>query len=67
MKADQQLQRIRRRYVKVVRRGEHWAALLEIDHQSFYVVENTTKSRAQWFAKMLTVALARMIEAETPL
>ena len=55
--------RLRRRYTRVVKMGDHWNTYLQIDHQGFCVVEQTTRERAQWFGKMLAVALDRMLSA----
>ena len=57
--------RLRRRYTRVVKMGDHWNTYLQIDHQGFCVVEQTTRERAQWFGKMLAVALDRMLSANT--
>lgn len=56
---------LRRRYTRVVRLAGQWFTYLQIDHQGFLVVESRSKKRAQWFAKMLGIALARMVEKET--
>ena len=53
---------IRKRYVRVVNYGDVWVTYLQIDHQGFEVVRDTTKARASWFAKMLSIALARMAD-----
>lgn len=57
--------RLRRRYVRTVKMGDQWNTYLQIDHQGFCVVEQTTRARAQWFGKMLAVALDRMLSANT--
>lgn len=44
--------------------GDKWNTYLQIDHQSFCVVDQTSKKRAMWFANMLAVALDRMTKAE---
>lgn len=53
--------RLRRRYTRVVKMGDKWNTYLQIDHQGFCVVEQTCRHRAQWFGKMLAVALERML------
>ena len=53
---------IKKRYTRVVNIGGMWNTYLQIDHQGFCVVEQTTRKRAMWFARMLAVALARMME-----
>ena len=55
--------RLRRRYVRTVKIGDKWNTYLQIDHQGFCVVEQTSRQRAQWFGKMLAVALERMLTA----
>ena len=55
--------RLRRRYTRVVKIGDQWNTYLQIDHQGFCVVEQTSRARAQWFGKMLAVALDRMFSA----
>jgi hypothetical protein len=59
--------RIRRRYTRVVKIGDKWNTYLQIDHQGFCVVEQTCRHRAQWFGKMLAVALERMLAANEKL
>jgi hypothetical protein len=59
----QSVPRLRRRYTRVVKIGDKWNTYLQIDHQGFCVVEQTTRRRAQWFSKMLATALARMLFA----
>lgn len=59
------VRRLRRRYTRVVKMGDRWNTYLQIDHQGFCVVEQTTRSRAQWFGKMLAGALARMLSENT--
>jgi hypothetical protein len=46
-----------------VKIGDKWNTYLQIDHQGFCVVEQTCRQRAQWFGKMLAVALERMLAA----
>ena len=55
--------RLRRRYVRTVKIGDKWNTYLQIDQQGFCVVEQTSRHRAQWFGKMLAVALERMMAA----
>ena len=43
--------------------GDKWNTYLQIDHQGFCVVEQTSRHRAQWFGKMLAIALERMLAA----
>jgi hypothetical protein len=55
---------LRKRYVRVVKMGEEWCTYLQIDHQGFCVVSETSKRRAEWYGRMLGIALARMVERE---
>lgn len=40
-----------------------WGCWLQIDHQTFGVVEDTERSRAEWFARQLAIALARLVRS----
>ena len=62
-KARSQQRMVRHRYTRVVKMGDKWNTYLQIDHQGFCVVEQTCRHRAQWFGKMLAVALERMLAA----
>lgn len=53
-------------YTRVVKIGDKWTTFLRIDHQEFCVVEQTTAKRAKWFAKMLAIALCRLVKTEAP-
>ena len=53
---------LQKRFTRVVKIGDKWNTYLQIDHQSFCVVEQTCHKRAKWFSKMLGVALKRLIE-----
>jgi hypothetical protein len=59
------IKRLQDKYTSVVKIGSKWNTYLQIDHQGFCVVEQTTKKRAQWYAKMLAIALAR-VESKAP-
>jgi hypothetical protein len=54
--------RIRKRYTRVAQYGNVYAAYLQIDHQGFCVVEETTRSRANWWCDQLAHALERLIQ-----
>lgn len=56
--------RLRRRYTRILKVGSRWNTYLKIDDQSFYVVEQTSRARARWFADMLAIALERLIRKE---
>lgn len=53
------------KYTRVVKISGKWNAYLQIDQQGFSVCEQTTKARAKWYAKMLAMALERLIKNET--
>jgi hypothetical protein len=57
MDSDKKLiRRMKAKYVRVKKMGEKWNTYLQIDHQGFSVVEQTTKKRAEFFGKMLAIA-----------
>ena len=61
METDKKLvARMKAKYVRVKKMGDKWNTYLQIDHQGFCVVEQTTKKRAEFFGKMLSIALARV-------
>ena len=49
------------RYTRTVKIGNAWNTYLQINHQGFCVVEQTSKHRALWFGKNLAIALDRML------
>ena len=52
---------LRKKYTRVVKICDKWNTYLQIDHQGFCVVEQTTKKRAEWYSKMLAKSLERML------
>lgn len=54
------IRRLRKKYVTTKKIGDKWNTYLQIDHQGFCIVEQTTKRRAEWYGKMLAVALSRV-------
>lgn len=52
--------RMKNKYVRVKKIGDKWNTYLQIDHQGFSVVEQTTKERAEFFGNMLAIALSRV-------
>lgn len=54
------IRRLRKKYVTTKKIGDKWNTYLQIDHQGFCIVAQTTKKRAEWYGKMLAVALARV-------
>ena len=54
--------RMKKKYVQVKKMGDKWNTYLQIDHQGFSVVEQTTKKRAEFFGRMLAIALARVTQ-----
>jgi IS1 family transposase len=60
MESDKKVvDRMKTKYVRVKKMGDKWNTYLQIDHQGFCVVEQTTKKRAEFFGKRLAIALAR--------
>lgn len=55
---------IRRRYCRVVKIGDAYNTYLQVDHQGFCVVEQTTRHRARWFANNLAIALQRLVQQQ---
>lgn len=51
---------LKEKYVIVTKIGDKWNTYLQIDHQGFCVVEQTTKKRANWFGDRLASALSRV-------
>jgi D-alanyl-D-alanine carboxypeptidase len=41
-----------------------WTAHINIDHQSFAIVDDRSKKDALWYTEMASIALARMIDNE---
>ena len=61
MKPDKALvARFKKKYGRVRKMGDKWNTDLQIEHQGFSVVEQTTKKRAEFFGKMLAIALSRV-------
>ena len=60
------IRRLRKRYVSVKKIGDKWNTYLQIDHQGFCVVEQTTKRRADWYGNMLALALSRVVANDSP-
>lgn len=54
------VRRLRKKYVTTKKIGDKWNTYLQIDHQGFCIVAQTTKKRAEWYGKMLAVALSRV-------
>lgn len=52
-------------FIKIKQQDGGWNCYLQIDHQSFCIIENTTKKRAKWYGEMLSKALERMINKYT--
>jgi len=57
------LKELESKYTRVVKMDK-WNTHLQIDHQGFIVCFDTTKARAKWYAKMLAIAIKRLIENE---
>lgn len=54
---------IQAKYTKVVKIAGKWNCYLQIDQQGFCVADNRTKKEAVWYAKMLGIALERLVES----
>lgn len=59
------IQQLRKKYTRVVKIADKWNTYLQIDHQGFCVVQQTTEKRAKWYAMQLAIALYRMLENES--
>ena len=55
---------IEKTYIRIEKIDGKWSCVLQIDQQGFFVVEKSTKKRAAWYGKMLSIALERMINYE---
>jgi len=51
---------LKKKYVRTKKIGDKWNTYLQINHQGFCIVEQTTKKRAEWFGQMLAIALSRV-------
>jgi hypothetical protein len=58
-------QRMRRRYTRIHRVQGSARVFLSIGHQEFEICEWTSLVRANWFADMAAIALARLVKRET--
>ena len=56
--------RLRRRYTRIVKQPDGFAAFVQIEHQGFCVVEGTSRRRANWFRSQVSIALARLVQLE---
>ena len=52
---------IRDKYIRVAQIGDNWNCFLSVDNQEFYLVEHTSKDRADWFGDMASIALYKMV------
>ena len=52
---------IQAKYTRVVKIAGKWNCYLQIDHQGFCIVDNRTKKEANWYAKMIGIALERLV------
>jgi hypothetical protein len=51
-----------KRYTRVRKTGDRWRCDLLVGCQGFTVIEDTTRERARWFAKMLGIAIEAIIK-----
>lgn len=56
---------IQKEHTRIVKMGIGWNCYLQIDHQSFCIAERTTKKRAEYYSKMIGIALERFLENKT--
>lgn len=55
---------IQKLYTRVIKMGGTWDTYLQIDHQGFRLAHQVkNKKDAQWLARMMAIALKRMIES----
>lgn len=52
---------IQAKYTRVVKIAGKWNCYLQIDHQGFCIADNRTKKEANWYAKMIGIALERFV------
>lgn len=55
---------LRKKYTRASTFFGEWAAVLKIDHQSFYLHGSESRKSENWTRDMLAIALDRMIENE---
>lgn len=56
------LEEVRKKYTRVTKIWGKWSAYIQIDHQGFCIVEDTTKKRANWTADMAAIAIKRLLD-----
>jgi hypothetical protein len=54
-----------KKYTRVVRMGTRWNTYLQVDNQGFCVCDQLSKRDAEWYAKMLSIAIEAIILDET--
>lgn len=54
----------RRKHTRTVKNDDGHGTYMQIDHQRFCVVRNTTRFRARWFRDQLAIALDRLVQNE---
>lgn len=55
---------ILKKYTRIAKMGDKWNAYLVVGVQSFCVVEQVSKTKAGWYAKMLAFAIENIIKEE---
>ena len=55
---------LKKKYTRACMVDSKWAVFMQIDHQGFSVVSDTTRGRANWHRNMLAIALDRLIKTE---
>ena len=56
---------IQKKYTSVTLRNGKYSALLHIGNQCFCIYEGAIKKRANWFCKMVAIALEQFLEENT--
>lgn len=61
---NKEKKRIAKDYVRVVQIADAWNTYVNIEFQSFCIVEQTTKERAIYFGEMMASALHNLLKIE---
>ena len=63
-KMTERQKELEKKYTRASMIDGKWSVFMQIDHQSFTVVYDTTKARSNWHRNMLSIALDRLIKTE---
>ena len=58
---EEAIAEVKRKLTSLFKCGRQWGARLVIDHQSFTIVEQTTRRSAEWTRRQLAIAIVRLI------